>query len=76
MEKTKHRSVFHFQEEYPDIDDLFISTTITEPEKSGKEVLYVEIPRAVIQSDKDGVIHLEREFPEYFLSPNLSIKVK
>ena len=76
MEKTKHRCVFHFQEEYPDIDDLFISTTITEPEKSEKEVLYAEIPRAVIQSDKDGVIHLEREFPEYYLSPNISIKVK
>jgi hypothetical protein len=69
-------STLSFQEDYPDIDDVFISTTITETEQSEKKVLYAEIPQAVIQADKDGIVHLEREFPEYFLSPNLSIKVK
>ncbi len=76
MEKTKMISTLSFQEDYPDIDDVFISTTITETEQSEKKVLYAEIPQAVIQADKDGIVHLEREFPEYFLSPNLSIKVK
>ena len=68
---------FDTTEEYPSVDDetAYLSTASGNFDDTDEERIMCVLPKAVIEADEDGIIHLERFFPDTLLYPNEVIAI-